>query len=407
MPGYLRLCTSSALCHTSRGGGLFTVSYLLTRLDGAPMVNQLAGALMFAPMLFGGLVAGAISDRFERKRLLMCVQALLVPVEFLMFWVVQSGRVQVWMAFPFMFLLGVGGLANMTAQRPLIFETAGPRLAAQAMTIETTAMSASIMVGSLVGGALMDNVGLGAGFLGMAILLCVSLVLLSTVPPPRYAAPRSSTAPVSVAHQLRAGRVLVRRSSRMQAMLLVTIVANLFMFGYQPLVPLVANHFAGGAAMAALLAAASGFGQIIGGLALVSRQPRRHFPVFASGTAVALAGLFVFSIAPLFNLAFFALFLSGLGQSGFVSMQSLLAIESADDSERGVALGVLSTCIGALPIGTVIIGVLAEQLGTRPALATASLVGLVALTSVVVRFRHRVEEPSKLVSNPLGRRIQS
>ena len=102
MPGYLRLCTSSVLWHTSRGGGLFTVSYLLTQLDGAPMVNQTAGALLFAPMLLGGFMAGAISDRFERKRLLMCVQALLVPVEFLMFWVVQSGHVQVWMAFPFM-----------------------------------------------------------------------------------------------------------------------------------------------------------------------------------------------------------------------------------------------------------------------------------------------------------------
>jgi predicted MFS family arabinose efflux permease len=395
VPGYLRLCTSSVLWHTSRGGGLFTVSYLLTRLDGAPMVNQIAGALLFAPMLLGGFAAGAISDRFERKRLLICVQVLLIPVEFLMFWVVQSRHVQVWMTFPFMFLLGVGGLANLTVQRPLILDTAGPRLAAPAMTIEATAQSASVMVGSLVGGFLMDNVGLGAGFLGLAVLLCASLVLLSTVPPPRYAAPRSSTAPISVAHQLRAGRALVRRSPRMQAMLLVTIVANLCVFGYQPLVPVVAKYFAGGAAMAGLLAAGPGLGQITGGLALTSRQPRHHFLVFASGTAVALVGLFAFSTAPLFSLAFFALFLSGLGQSGFASMQSLLAIESADGSERGVALGVLGTCIGALPIGTVVIGVLAELLGTRPALATASLAGLVALTSVVARFRHRVAEAPK------------
>lgn len=385
--GYRLLCTSSFLWHTTRWGGLFTTSYLLTRMSGSPMVIQVAGALLYAPMLVGGFLAGAISDRFERKRLLLVIQMLLVPVEFVMFALVQSGHVRVWMAFPFMFLLGIGGLANMTAQRPLIYETVGPRFAAPAMTIESTAQAGSAMVGTLVGGALMDRVGLGAGFFGMGVLLCISLVLLWLVPPPQYAAPRGSLAPMSAAEQLRAGRALVRRSRRLRAMLLVTVVMNLCMFGYTPLVPAVAEHFAGGAALAGLLAAGPGLGQIIGGLALTTRQPARHFVVFASGSAVGLIGLLTFSGSPVFGLAFVALFLSGLGQSGFGSMQSLLAIESAGDAERGIALGVLSTCIGALPIGTVTIGLLAELLGTRPALATSSLIGLCGLAVISVRFR--------------------
>lgn len=384
--GYGFLCASSFLWHTTRWGGLFTTSYLLTTMSGSPMVIQIAGALLFAPMLLGGFLAGAISDRFERKRLLLCIQSLLVPVEFLMFWLVQSGQVQVWMAFPFMFLIGIGGLANMTAQRPLIYETVGPRFAGRAMTIESTAQAGSAMIGTLVGGTLIDRVGLGAGFCGMGVLLCVSLGLLWMVPQPQHAVVRSGTVPMSIGDQLRAGRRLVRDSRRLRAMLLVTVVMNLCMFGYLPLVPSVAAHLAGGAALAGLLAAGPGFGQIVGGLALTSRQPGRHFLVFAGGSGLALVGLGGFAAAPVFVIALAALFVSGLGQSAFGSMQSLLAIESARGAERGVALGVLSTCIGVLPIGTVVLGLLAELLGTRPAVAASAILGLSGLAVLMIAF---------------------
>jgi hypothetical protein len=50
---------------------------------------------------------------------------------------------------------------------------------------------------------------------------------------------------------------------------------------------------------------------------------------------------------------------------GIASMQSLLAIESASEAERGTALRMLSTVIGALPFGLVAMGVTAELLGAR------------------------------------------
>ena len=141
-------------------------------------------------MLLGGFFAGVISDRLERKKLILAVQLVLIPIEFVMFAAVQSGRVEVWMTFPFMFLVGIGGLVNITAQRPLIYETVGPQLASQAMTIEATAQAGSAMFGTLVGGVLIQqDFGMGAGFAGMGVLLCVSAVLLVFVPP-RVTVPR-------------------------------------------------------------------------------------------------------------------------------------------------------------------------------------------------------------------------
>jgi MFS family permease len=170
-------------------------------------------------------------------------------------------------------------------------------------------------------------------------------------------------------------------------MLAVTVVMNLCMFGYIPLVPVVAERFGEGAVLAGALAAAPGLGQITAGLALSTRELRRHGLVFACGSAIALIGLFVFATVPLLGVAFVALFISGVGQAGFGSMQSLLAIESAGATERGVALGVLSTAIGALPIGMAAIGLAAELVGPRGALLASSVLGLAALGAIVLRRR--------------------
>jgi predicted MFS family arabinose efflux permease len=386
VPGYPYLCASSLLWHTTRWGGLFLVTYLITSKAHSPVLAQLAGALLFIPMLVGGLAAGAISDRFERRRMVRGVQAALVPIELAMFFLVLSGHARVWMCLPYMLALGVGGLVNMTAQRPLIYEIAGPRLAPAAMAIEATAQAGSSMIGTLVGGLLVSHFGMAAGFAGMAVLLCGSLALLYRVP-----SPARQPAPVSVKRhavraQLAACAALVRGSRRLQGTLAVTIVMNMLCFGYLPLVPLVAERFSVGAALTGVLAAATGAGQILCGLTLSMLRIPRHGLVFAAGSGVALAGLIGFALAPTFDLAAAALFLGGLGQGCFAAMQGLLAIESAGDAQRGAVLGVLSTCIGALPAGMVLMGFEAAAVGIRPALTCSALAGLALLGCVLARL---------------------
>jgi len=232
VPGYPWLFTSSLLWHTARWGGLFTTSYLVTALANSPILTQVAGALLFVPMLVGGLIAGAISDRFERRRMVLTVQAALVPVELGMFLAVHTGVVRVWMAMPFMFALGIGGLVNMTAQRPLIYEMVGPRHAPAAMAIESTAQAGSSMIGTLLGGVLISRLGLSAGFAGMAGLLCISLVLLWLMPDPDRAARQRDRAPesgFSVRSQLATSAGLVRRSELLRGTLGITIVMNILL----------------------------------------------------------------------------------------------------------------------------------------------------------------------------------
>jgi predicted MFS family arabinose efflux permease len=267
------------------------------------------------------------------------------------------------------------------------------------MAIEATAQAGSSMIGTLAGGLLISHLGMSAGFAGMALLLCLSLVLLWRVPALARQPRPKEVARHAVRAQLATCAALVRGSQRLQGTLAVTIVMNTLCFGYLPLVPLVADRFAVGAALTGVLAAATGAGQILCGLTLSTLRLSRHGLIFAAGSGVALAGLIGFALAPTFDLAVVALFIGGLGQGCFAAMQGLLAIESAGDSQRGAVLGVLSTCIGALPIGMVLMGFEAAAVGIRPTLICSALAGLSLLGCALARLpqllgvtRHRLTQ---------------
>ena len=75
-------------------------------------------------------------------------------------------------------------------------------------------------------------------------------------------------------------------------------------------------------------------------------------------------------------------------------MQSLLAIEAAGRAEQGAALGLLSTAVGALPLGMLYMGVSAQWLGAPLALFASSTGGMTILMVWLQRWPH-VLQPSE------------
>jgi MFS family permease len=393
-PGARRLLVSSWLWHCSRWSGLFASTYLVTVLADEPLLNQLVGMAFFSPMIVGGLLAGALSDRIDRRRLVMGTQLFLVPISLAMFSVVQAGLVRVWMVLPFMFLLGLGGVVNMTAQRPLIYETVGPELAQRAMFLETAAMASASVTGALVGGAVIETLGIGAGFGLVGLALAGSIVLLRAVPSP----PASPAVPVPGARGgLRSHAAAIAANPALANLLGVTVVFNLFFASIVPLVPTMAKGWGAGAAATGVLGAGLGCGQLLGASVMSSLPFRRAVTVFVSGAGVCFAGLGLFAVAPSLPVGFLALLLAGVGQAGFGAMQAVIAMDVMGAGRRGTALGLLSTAIGVMPLGMLLLGVVAQSQGTRLALGGSSLVGATALAVVACRFRSGARVPPTVV----------
>jgi hypothetical protein len=67
---------------------------------------------------------------------------------------------------------------------------------------------------------------------------------------------------------------------------------------------------------------------------------------------------------------------AGVGLAGFGAMQSTILLSASAVAMRSRVMGVLVVCIGAGPLGVLLVGWLAERMGATAALALTAGAGL-------------------------------
>jgi hypothetical protein len=97
-------------------------------------------------------------------------------------------------------------------------------------------------------------------------------------------------------------------------------------------------------------------------------------------------------LMPGYWLACAVLTTGGIGLAFFGNMQTSLILTGAPQHVRSRQMGLITVCIGSGPVGQIVIGVLAEQLGPLGAVIGLSSAGL-AMLAVVALLWARVPEP--------------
>ncbi len=377
VPGYRALWTIGLLVGLSRWTAIFLGSYLVNQLTHSTIQVQLVGVALFAPMFVGGALAGVISDRLDRGRTIALLLLLLIPASILMAVLTLSGSIEAWMVYPFVFVIGVSHVVDMTSRRSLVYDLVGERFVTNALALESLAMTAGTMVGSLVAGVVISLLGIGEVFLvigglyGVAFLTLVRLKL-----PPRKVRDHESP---SVMSELAAAFRYARNRSSLVSILGVTVIMNFFYFSYVPLVPVFGERLEVGALLTSLLLSANAFGAIIGAGLIARGLPVGRGHLYVAGSALALTFLFIFAFADWYPAALLSLLISGFGLSGFATMQGVLVMTSTEDEMRGRALGLVSMGIGVVPFAMLMLGSVAQSLGPSVAVMGSASIGLSAM----------------------------
>jgi MFS family permease len=98
-------------------------------------------------------------------------------------------------------------------------------------------------------------------------------------------------------------------------------------------------------------------------------------------------------VSPSYWLAFFALVIGGFGTAGFGNMQSTLMLTEAPPEMRSRLMGLVTVCIGTGPLGVLLAGAIATELGPRAAVALMATAGLVLTILLAAWVRGRVAPP--------------
>ena len=380
-PYFARVLTSGALWNITRWMNLFLAAFLAAELTDSPILLQLVGAALFAPFLLGGVLGGWLSDRFDRRLTVIGSFLVLTPVSLALAALVLSDAIRIWMLYPFVLVAGFGWVVDVTTRRAFVADIVGEALVTNAFSLETLSTSLGGVVGALAGGALVGLIGIGEAYIAIAALHLAAVAVLLTVPSP----PRRYQKTRPWRRELRAGIAMLPRHRPLVSILGVTVVVSLFYFSFIVLVPEVAEDRGVSAFATGLLSGATAIGATIAAAAIASlaRPPRGR--IYVLGSLLALVSLPVFALVDVYAVALLALIVSGVGMGGFSAMQLTLAATVVDEDARGRSLGLMSTATGVLPVGTILLGLVAEATGVGPAIAGSAGVGALLLVLWLLR----------------------
>jgi len=343
---------------------------------------QLAGVALWSPLLFGGVIGGWIADRFDRRRVVICQFFVTIPGLMLLGWIELAGELQLWMVYPVLFVTGIGWVFDMVGRRVIVYDLVGSANIDNALALEASGGAIALALGALGGGALIQTVGIGWALIVMGALQIVSFSTFVAVP----AIERMQQVATAGVSTLLDGVRMLRTEKSLVSILGVTACVNFFFFSSSPLLQVVGGKFDVGPALLGLLAAMLGIGMFGGCLAVARYQPERRGLLYVGGSYLAFMFMIGFALAPWYIASAVCLAVAASGMGLFASTQAVLVMDSVSEERRGRALGLLSSAIGVLPIGMLVLGEMAELMGTSLAITISVITGAVLMT-IFLRIR--------------------
>ena len=343
---------------------------------------QLAGVALWSPLLFGGVVGGWISDRFDRRRVVISQFFVTIPGLILLGWIELAGELRLWMVYPVLFVTGIGWVFDMVGRRVIVYDLVGPENIDNALALEASGGAIALALGAVGGGTLIQTFGVGWALIVMGALQIVSFSAFAAVP---VIARMEQVATAGVSALLDGVRML-RTEKSLVSILGVTAFVSFFFFSSSPLLQVVGGKFDVGPALLGLLAAMLGIGMFGGSLAMARYQPQRRGLMYVCGSYLAFLFMIGFALAPWYLASAMFLVVAASGMGLFASTQAVLVMDSVSEERRGRALGLLSSAIGVLPIGMLALGEIAELVGTSLAITISVITGAVLMT-IFLRIR--------------------
>ena len=359
-------------------------SWLVLELTNSPFKLGLIGTLQFGPMLCFSFIAGAVADRLPKRRLIIGTQTALMCQAFTLALLAWLGHVQYWHVAILAACYGLANTLDMPARQSFIVEMTSKDDLTNAIALNSAMFNGARMVGPAVAGLLVDRFGVAPAFGLNGLSFVAVIIALSAMHTEGLPRGRTGT---TVRQDIAAGLRYALGTPRVALILGLLLAVSLFVINHNVLVPLLARDVLHeGAHGFGLLMAALGVGAITGALILAVFGKSRLPVALLLAAAIALCALTVVLAAiRSFWPAAAMLTLVGLAQIVFMANCNTTLQLTVPDNLRGRIMSLYAfVFVGVTPIGSFLVGTVAEGFGVPAAYAVGGGAGLVAVVTLAL-----------------------
>ena len=330
-------------------------------------------------------LAGALADRWDRRRMLVAAQALAMLQSFVLAALTVTGGVEIWQIVVLSLWLGAVNAVEVPTRQSFVIEMVErPEDLTNAIALNSSIVNLGRLVGPAFGGVVTAMFGVGACFLlnGFSFLAVIIALLVMRIKPRRVQPSKKH-----VLQNLAEGLVYAFTFPPIRALLLIMALVSLVGVPYNSLLPAFGRHVLScGPQGYGTLVAVAGVGALAGALYLASRSSVRGLGrIIVFAPALFGATLIVFSLNRSFALALLFMPLLGLGQMLLMASCNTVLQTIVDDDKRGRVMSFYSlSFMGVVPLGNLLAGFAAREIGSA---LTMAIGGTVCVLGAVDFYR--------------------
>jgi DHA3 family macrolide efflux protein-like MFS transporter len=388
----------------------FALVWWLTKTTGSATVLTLATMATVVPGVFLGPFAGALVDRWDRRRVMLAADGFVALIAAWLAYLFWTGSMEVWHLYAAMLARSLGEAFHWPAMQASTSLMVPKEQLSRVAGLNQSIRGGLNVVAPPLGALLLEVLPLH-GIMGIDIAtaaLAMVPLLFVTIPQPQRTDAAPGAQMPTIWADVRAGLHYVRGWPGLMAVLGIAMIINFVVnpsFSLMPL--LVTDHFGGGALQLGWLESSWGIGVVLGGLLLsVWGGFRRRIYTSMLGMVIGGLGIMVVGLAPSSGLvwAVAALFVAG-AMNPLINgpLFAILQATVAPEMQGRVFTLVSSLASAMMPISLAVAGPLADAVGIRPWYVFGGVVfSLIGLASFFVPAVVKIEENGHSQGVPEG-----
>ncbi|HEY6901284.1 MAG TPA: MFS transporter [Puia sp.] len=346
------------------------------------------------PFFIFGPWVGVISDRYDRRKILLVTQCLIMLFAFILAALVQWHWLKLWHVYLLAFLLGIVTAFDVTAEQAFMSDIAGTGNIRKAVALNNSITQLTRLIGPSIAGWLIAQVGVALSFWLNGLTIIITILCIAAVHGRRDGKAEAGNG----LRQFREGWLFFRKHGLLQLIMIFAAVQAFFGLSTIQLLPAVASEvLKGNASTLGQLLGAAGGGALIGIVVVMPFVEQIKRPCMAIGGALIWSGLWYVFFSRSNNLYFTLLcqFMASLGAANVVTLSIGLAQELTPPGMRArIVSTFLMIIFGLQPVASYLVGAGAHRFGLQPIiLVNGILMVLIPLILLTLPRLHQLRRP--------------
>jgi MFS family permease len=368
-------------------------AWLVLELTDSEVALGVVTMLQFLPITLFVLFAGVIADRVNKRRFLIGTQVLAMAQAAILAVLVITDTVELWHVYVLAFVLGISNAFDLPTRQSFAIEMVGRKDLVNAVALNSGMFNGARLVGPAVGGFLISAFGVEAVFALNAVTYVFVITSLTAMNPRELHTSERAPSTANPLTDLRDGISYALRTPATLLVIILVALVGTFGYNFTVMLPLISRYVLHeGSVALGFLTAAVGFGALCAALLLASRKRATLTQLFLGATAFSI---FLAGVALSENLYLTMLLLVGLGAAGATfgtTANTSIQIATPDHLRARVVSLYMLLFAGSTPIGGLLTGFMAKQIGTQAAIGVlAAWCAVGVLAGAAYYYTHRAD----------------